>query len=606
MGREFSVEVLDKLVGQPAELEAALVELQRREMLREKAIRPQRTMLFKHALTQEAAYNSILLSRRRELHREVAEIFIQNAPEAISEIGRHLVEARQYSQAMPYLVQAGERAARAYATEEAIHHFRQALELKKAINEPGLLRRAYEGLGQTLTFANRTSEAMDVYLDMLAMSESTDDVPMKISALNKQAGITAIHMGQFQEAEALLSRADQLSERYQEKSGIPESALLRCQMCTAQADFENVVVTMDKVIAVGEELGTPKDVAMGFEHAATSLVYLADFDEAQRRAVQGLKIARDIGDREHEAMLIGYTLPLCHISRGEFDLAWASLAEGLEVATRIGASQPKILAAFLLAEIALWRGDYELALDYGQIALDEALPLEEAAPFLLVIVLGMLGTVYLEISEQFGDEIAEFHRHALRLLESPAGAMTGGFVWADLGHCALILGDIQIAQESFRQGLNYPNIFDRLERPRHLVGAALLAAQRGDLQEALRLAEEGRAYAETTKLGHLLPFTLLYLGRMLLSGGEFAVSLEIFEQAEELAGKMGMRPILWQVRAGAARALDAAGDEPGAERKRAEAQDLILDIAGQFGKQELRDAYLRSALGKIREKSKLS
>jgi tetratricopeptide (TPR) repeat protein len=599
LGREFAVDVLDELTARPAELEAALVELQRREMVREKSQNPQRTFTFKHVLTQEAAYSSILLSRRRELHSTAADILIRRTPEAAAEIAHHLLAARQPGRALPYLVQAGDRAARAYATEEAIIHYRQVLDLKQATSDPDLLRRAYEGLGQTLTFANHISESLEVYQEMLALAESTDDIPMKISALNKLAGITALHMGQFQEGDVYLNRADSLSRQYNEKSGIPETALIRCQMCTAQADFENVVLVMEEVIQIGQELGTPDIVAMGLEHTATSLVYLAQFEEAQRLAEQGIKVMREIGDREHEAWLLGYTLPLCHISRGDFDAAWESLTEGLEIATKIGASASKILAAFLLTKIAEWRGDYETALKFGHISLEAALPLEAIMPFMLVPILGTLGMVYLEISDQFVDKIAELHRHALRLLESPSGTMTGGSAWADLGHCAITLGDMKIAQESINQGLNHPNVFSRLERPRHLAGAGLMAMHAGKSAEAVRLAEEGREFAETAGLRNQLPFSLLVLGRILLASGAPDASLEVLQQAEALAQEMGMRPIVWQIHASAAQALAASGRMEEMERRLTAARNVILDIASQFDEQELRDAYLRSNLARV-------
>ncbi|MFN2198920.1 MAG: AAA family ATPase, partial [Anaerolineales bacterium] len=231
LGREFATDVLDELVDRPAELEGALVELQRREMVREKSRTPQHTFIFKHALTQDAAYNSMLLSRRRELHGRAAEILMRQTPEMAAEIARHLLEAHQPGRALPYLVQAGDRAARAYATEEAIIHYRQVIDLKRAASDPALLGRAYEGLGQTLVFANRVPEAFTTYQEMLDQAESADDISMKISALNKLAGVTALHMGQFQEGELFLERAESLSRRHNEKSGIPETALIRCQMC---------------------------------------------------------------------------------------------------------------------------------------------------------------------------------------------------------------------------------------------------------------------------------------------------------------------------------------------------------------------------------------
>jgi ATP/maltotriose-dependent transcriptional regulator MalT len=214
--------------------------------------------------------------------------------------------------------------------------------------------------------------------------------------------------------------------------------------------------------------------------------------------------------------------------------------------------------------------------------------------------LGALGMVYLDISEEFTDRIAEFHNHALRLLESPAGAMSGGTAWADLCLCALTLGDLEVAEESLQKGMNYPNTHMWLERPRNLAGAALLALAKGDLDEALSKAEEGRAFAEERQMRHLYPLTALVKGKVLLARGEIEASLESLEQAEAEAQSMGMRPYIWQAQAASAEALEAAGLVNQATAARAQAEATAVEIADLFDDQELRQAYLRNVLPKIR------
>ena len=88
-----------------------MVDLQRREIIREKSRLPERTFIFKHALTQQAAYDSMLLSNRRELHSRAVEALLARQPDQAAEIARHCVQARQPAQAMPFLVIAGDQAA---------------------------------------------------------------------------------------------------------------------------------------------------------------------------------------------------------------------------------------------------------------------------------------------------------------------------------------------------------------------------------------------------------------------------------------------------------------------------------------------------------------
>ena len=111
VGREFGYDVLEDVYDAPAELGGAVSTLQRRELVRERSRLPRRVYLFKHVLTQETAYSSLLLSKRRDLHVRVAECLERMEDESASEIARHFVEAKKEDRALPYLVEAGERAA---------------------------------------------------------------------------------------------------------------------------------------------------------------------------------------------------------------------------------------------------------------------------------------------------------------------------------------------------------------------------------------------------------------------------------------------------------------------------------------------------------------
>ncbi len=599
LGREFAVDILSEIVETPAQLDAGLVELQRRELVREKSRTPRRTYTFKHVLTQEAAYNSILLGNRRVFHRLAAEALIRHIPEAAAEIARHLLDARQMNQAMPYLVEAGERAARAYSTGEASEYFRQVLAKKDIISDLALLRRAYEGLGGTLAFANRIDEALEIYKEMLELAESHADIAMQISALNKTASVTALHMGEFQQADRLLIQADNLTRQYNEKSGVAETNLLRCQMCTAQADFENVVKHMDEVIQVGQEMGSKEYIALGLEHVATSLVYMMEFEESRRRAAEGLEMARIVEDRAHEAWLLSLAIPINHMHAGNPEAAVTALKQGLEIATLIGDLGTQAVSAYLLAEIARGRGEYERALEYGQRALSAGMPLEQYQPFFLVPALGVMGSIYLDLGPQFSDKIAEFHLHALHLLESPNAGITGAVAWADLGHCALTLGDLTIAEQVLDKGINFPSIFSFLERPRHLSGVAWLACARGDFDKAKRLADEAQRYVEDHSLRYHGPLTSLIQGKVYLASGDLESGLVVLEQAREEAQELGMRPLIWQAHAAAVDGLVAAGRLEEAEVERQAAEGMVIEIANHIADLELRDTYLRNALRSI-------
>jgi predicted ATPase/class 3 adenylate cyclase len=599
LGREFNSLMLNDVVESPEALDAMMVELQRREIILEKSRLPIRTYAFKHIMSQQAAYESMLLSNRRELHRRAAESLEKRDPDQAAEIARHWRDARQPLKAIPFLVEAGDQASRSYAIAEALDFYREVLALRTSDDASEAVRRAYEGLGNVLSFSNQIPEALETFQEMLELGEAQNDNAMRISALNKLASTSALRMGQFQQAETYLARAESLNSGQGDENGAAESALLRCQMCTAQADFEGVVDHMTELVDIGQRIGTRDYEASGLEHIASSLLWLAKYDEAQEKAEEALRISKEIGDREHEALLLTSTLPMIAIRNGEFDQAKAYLEDGLEIGTRIGATRALVFGNWMAGEIAHWQGDYEQALVYGGLALENALPFEDFMPWLVVPPLGSLGSAYLEISHQFRDQIAEFHQHALRLMEAPGGTMTGGTAWADLGFCAVAIGDLELAAEVFHKGLNYPTLFMYVEKARLLAGSAQLALAKGDSDEAFQLAEEALAFAQEKQMRNIYPLAYFTMGKVHASKDEFSAAIEFYGKTESEAQNLNMRPIVWQSKIAAAEAMELEGREEEAREMRTGAKVIVEEIAAMIKDDEMRSAYLQSTMDKV-------
>ncbi len=122
IGREFHFDTLAEVYGPADSLNETMIELQRCELVREKSRLPERVYVFKHVMTQETAYGSLLLSRRRELHGRVAEHLERTAAERVNDIARHFIEAREEARALPYLVDSADGAARGVRLRDCRRH----------------------------------------------------------------------------------------------------------------------------------------------------------------------------------------------------------------------------------------------------------------------------------------------------------------------------------------------------------------------------------------------------------------------------------------------------------------------------------------------------
>ncbi len=150
IGREFSFELLAAVVpSKHKELEAALALLEAADLISARGNPPEVIYTFKHALVQEAAYSTLLISRRQTLHKRIAET-LQNQFSEIAEVqpellAHHFVEAGLISQAIDWLARAASRSAGRYSNIEAVSQFNRALKLLTQLpDEPSRQSREFE------------------------------------------------------------------------------------------------------------------------------------------------------------------------------------------------------------------------------------------------------------------------------------------------------------------------------------------------------------------------------------------------------------------------------------------------------------------------------
>ena len=147
LGREFAYELLQAVspLDEPT-LQQGLAQLVDAELVYQRDLPPRSWYVFKHALIQEAAYQSLLRSRRQHYHQHIAQILEGQFPETVETqpelLAHHYTEAGLSAQAVGYWQRAGQRANEYSANAEAISHLTRGLEVLKTLSEtPERLRR---------------------------------------------------------------------------------------------------------------------------------------------------------------------------------------------------------------------------------------------------------------------------------------------------------------------------------------------------------------------------------------------------------------------------------------------------------------------------------
>ncbi len=134
IGREFTQRLLDRIAEIRAGTTTVLRELQAIELIYEKALFPELAYMFKHALTQDVAYGSLLTQRRRELHRRIGEaieeLYADRLAEHYAVLAYHFARGEDWPRAAEYFERAADQAAAAFAILEALALCDQAIEAR--------------------------------------------------------------------------------------------------------------------------------------------------------------------------------------------------------------------------------------------------------------------------------------------------------------------------------------------------------------------------------------------------------------------------------------------------------------------------------------------
>jgi class 3 adenylate cyclase/predicted ATPase len=342
IGREFSYELLAAVAPMSANLLGdALDQLADSELVFRRGTAPEATYSFKHALVQDAAYQSLLKSRRQQLHAQIAEALEQELPDTAGigpeVLARHLTDAGLPDRAIPYWRRAGELAAGRSANLEAIAHLSKGLDLIGSL--PNVEEQLDTELGLRLAIGGPLTaikgyaapEVEQTYSRAWALCEQLDRPAELFPVLR---GLWNCHLlrGELQQAHDLSERL----AKFAEEQGAPlHRALARRALGPAlfylgrfgdaAAVLDEATVIDDAVAALG---GRRADLLLHTESAGVScrllsgraLWFLGFPDRALKRVEAGLALA----ERLAHTNTIGFALAwagFLHNFRGEFAAA---------------------------------------------------------------------------------------------------------------------------------------------------------------------------------------------------------------------------------------------------------------------------------------------
>jgi predicted ATPase len=313
IGREFRLSLARRMANRADdELDSGLAVLQGGEFICEQPGSSDVEYVFKHALTQEVAYNSLLIERRKLLHEQTGQaiesMFVGNLDDHLSELAHHYNRSDNISKAVEYLERAGRQAAQRSAHEEAAESLSSALELLKRRPESSERDQRELSLLTTLGPVLMVSrgwmapETESVYVRAHELSQRTGTALQHFYSLVGWFGMAFVP-GRLRTAREREAQVLSFARRQQEPSFLLEAhhhcwstALLLGELAAAETHIEEGLALYDQQLhrsgAILYSAHDPVVCAHGWGGLSSWL--LGHPDEARRRSAQALNMAQKL------------------------------------------------------------------------------------------------------------------------------------------------------------------------------------------------------------------------------------------------------------------------------------------------------------------------
>jgi TOMM system kinase/cyclase fusion protein len=325
IGRQFSYALL-QAVSQLNErtLHEELHRLVEAELVYQRGIPPQSTYVFKHALIQDAAYESLLKSTRQQYHKRIAQVLEEHFPETTETqpelLAHHFTEAGLAEKAVPYWYQAGQSAIGRSAHVEAIAHLRHGLSLLQTLPETReRVQREADmliALGASLraTKGPAAPEVEQTYSRARHLCERLDD-PHQLFPVLRGLWNHYLVRAELQTAHALGEQLLTLAQQVQDSAMLVAShralgttSFFLGAIATAHTHFTQGIALYDPqqhraaAFLYGEDAGV-----ICHTFSALALWYLGYADQGMRRNVQTLILAQQIAHPFSLSIVLTFT-----------------------------------------------------------------------------------------------------------------------------------------------------------------------------------------------------------------------------------------------------------------------------------------------------------
>jgi tetratricopeptide (TPR) repeat protein len=502
------------------ELKSHLVNLQGLEFIYEKRLFPELEYIFKHALTQEVAYNTLLLKRRRETHGRIGgaieEIYSDRLEEFYEMLAYHYSNSDNLEKAVQYLTLCGNKTMRTYSPIEAFRFYRDAIGILKQMRET--VQNKKEQIEVILSMAHS--------MRLLAYPEDSFKLLQEGETLCKEVkdkkslAILDSHLGYFYSAkgDAALGMKYQ-QDAFEEAERLQDiqltariGAMLTFSMDVA-GEYRKVVhitprilASLEKTQGQGELFGMPVDLrSYLYANYGHGLGYVGEFAKGEKACNKALSLAQE-ADNVYSIAIAEFLYGCLFSPKGDGENSAKHMETSIGYLEKLKAVFFLPLAWCLIGEGYRLMGDHGKALGFAEKGLK--MKMNIGAPGWLCLHHWGLSLIHFDLGNL--NEARVHAEQALNLAQTNREKYFEGESWLQLGRTLGKMEESQIdeAEAHIQRGMKM--LADLETRPAYAVGC-------------------------------------LNLGELYVDAGKNEKALENLRRAEGMFSRMGMD--YWLVRA---------------------------------------------------------
>lgn len=491
IGATFEFELLVR--SHPARLARRVLlgqieDMEVRGLIRRETSQPQMVYAFRHHITQEVVYNTMLEEQRRDLHRAVGEALERLLPDAVERLAYHYSRSDVREKALLYLDQAARKMQREYANEIALDYYNQALSLECRWEW-------LKGKVEVLHILGQREEEKATLRLLREMSEA----PLFDVAYLEGQYYEAI--GDYTRAQAAIKQALEAARTRKDTASEARSLAQLGLIARRQGDYESAILWYTQAQRLLRSEDTHSEEARFLIQVLNNLGTIhrqrGEYERAEDCYQQALAMSRASGNRREEARALD-GLGTVAFHRRRFSEAVSYHHQALEVERTIGDRSGEGTSLLNLGMAIREAGDYGQAEEY----LSEALSIQQS-----------IGNRWEEIN-----------------------------VWNELGILHLLEGNLHQARTCFEQGLDLSQaIGDEAGRAYILCNIGQVIRDEGDWETAEKYLTESLSLAQQQGDRDLQAMCLSHLAIASLREGRFGRAIEQASAALTMRNEAGLR-----------------------------------------------------------------